>query len=336
MPAGLNMPSREEQSRKQDTPSPTRTTRVDAAHTPAQATGKPAPATPTSSEKTALQEQARQLEAHLQRRQQDLDHRESQLNARLAEFEREARASRLELLEKERALKAERESLAQSAKITATSNSAEGNAEQEAQQLTDSDQLRRELQLEHREQGLAERERELRKRINEISAAREETLEIRLATEELWRQLCDALPPEAVNRSVARIRERLSDHYRLVREDLNGYRAQLEQLRTDLDERLERWSHRKAELADWAERQMREIDNYHSAVSERAAAVDQRQSELTFLQAAWRQDRQELEKRVARLQQRLEQAGKATPPAAIPVPHHPSTGRVPLPKSGAA
>ncbi|MDA7978111.1 MAG: hypothetical protein MPJ50_04995 [Pirellulales bacterium] len=267
-----------------------------------------------------LKQQALDLEQHLQNRQRELDHRESQLNARLAEFERESRATRLALLERERQLAAEQTAFARSEGVKPDGSSKETKAAGTSQQNNHDSQLKRELLLDQREQSVTEREREIRRLRDELFAAREETLEIRLATEELWRQLCDALPPDAVNRSVGRIRERLAEHYRLVREDLNDYRGQLETLRCDLDEKLEHWSRRKGELASWAQQRMLEVDNYHNAVSERAAAIDQRQSELTLLQTAWRQDRQELESRIQRLQKRLDQAAGANT-SAVPAPH---------------
>lgn len=301
-----------------------RKTRIDAPHAVtggAEATAAakgPATASVPGTMPEELQRQARQLETHLQKRQLELDHRESQLNARLAEFERESRAARLWFAERERELSAVQASMTRTSARETRPGSAQTSDTAPAAPGSDN-LIKRELDLDKREQEVSQREQKLRKLRDELVSAREETLEIRLATEELWRQLCDALPPEAVNRSIARIRQRLTEHYRLVREDLNDYRSQLEDLRCNLDEKLELWTRRKAELAQWVTQRMTEVDQYHATVAERSVALDQKQTELALLQSAWRQDRQELESRIARLQGRLDQA--AGPKGGIPAPH---------------
>ena len=62
----------------------------------------------------------------------------------------------------------------------------------------------------------------------EVTQLHKDTLEMRLATEELWVRLSGRMPPSAMTCALAELRGKLSDHYRLAS-------AHLAQQRSDLD-----------------------------------------------------------------------------------------------------
>ena len=68
----------------------------------------------------------------------------------------------------------------------------------------------------------------------ELGCIHRETLEIRLATEELWVQLSGAAPPAALVRSLGCIRAKLADQYRQANAELAEQKKELETMRAQL------------------------------------------------------------------------------------------------------
>jgi hypothetical protein len=100
-----------------------------------------------------------------------------------------------------------------------------------------------------------------------------ETLEIRLATEELWVQLSGAAPPVALTRSLARIRSQLADDYRLAKAELDGQRQELDRLREEMKQQHERLVCRKRELEIWARQRQAELQQQAAHLEVEPVAV---------------------------------------------------------------
>ena len=62
----------------------------------------------------------------------------------------------------------------------------------------------------------------------ELGQLHRETLEIRLATEELWVQLSGVAPPAALIQSLGGIRNKLADHYRSAQSELRARKEEIE------------------------------------------------------------------------------------------------------------
>lgn len=244
------------------------------------------PAIPLMVSQERLQRQANELGARLEDRCRDLDQREAQLNTRSAEFDRELRAARLwisekqvELREREERLEAEARALSQAVTRHATSTipvaakQEDGLSSHETTHsvLTEDDLNRRceELKVVERrlrdartqleecrvqliekrsefdvqvseqrkllenyqneiESQLAEKREKIERQARtneqiqiilqrcreEIERKHRETLQLRLATEELWVRMSDGVPSTTMLQSLSKIRSRLADEYR--------------------------------------------------------------------------------------------------------------------------
>ncbi len=313
--------------------------------------------------------QAGQLAGYLRRRQKELDHRESQVNARQAGLERDMRAARLWLKEREAELadRAEvldrcqagleereadsktreaelerrvRESDAtRAARATAQRSSrrqelemAESRVEQaraEAEDLREQlRQAREELSEEARQQrrrlaeqqraALAEidRQREAVRRRgehadkahtaleqlrSELGRMHRETLEIRLATEELWAQLSGAAPPAALTKSLSGIRSKLADHYRLANAELRQQKMELEAIRRQLAEQYDKVLRQKQDYDRWARQHQHDTEADASRLAAREDELCQLQAELNDRAVQWQVQRLDYEQQIRRL-----------------------------------
>jgi septal ring factor EnvC (AmiA/AmiB activator) len=108
-----------------------------------------------------------------------------------------------------------------------------------------------------------------------------ETLDVRLATEELWVQLSGSTPPAALAESLGEMRNRLSQHYRESAADLSRQKSELEAARTEMAEQLEAVMKRKQEVDDWARRQEEELRQQAKRLRDRETEIRQREADLS-------------------------------------------------------
>ncbi len=308
-----------------------------------------------------IQVQADQLAGHLRDRQKELDYRESHVNAGLAALDRDMRAARLWLQEREAEIAERGESLdrreadleareRELGKGTATGlqrSTAEAHLRQKEIDLAESrvqqaraeaESLREQLRQAHeelREEGREQRRRlaaEQRAALAEIEQQREtvrrrgehvdqchaaleqlraelgrmhrETLEIRLATEELWVQLSVAAPPAALTKSLSGIRSQLADHYRLANAELQERKQELETIRRQLADQYERVVQQKQKYDLWAQQHREDAESDASRLAAREAELLQLQVELNDRALQWQAERLDYEQQIRRLKAR--------------------------------
>ena len=108
-----------------------------------------------------------------------------------------------------------------------------------------------------------------------------ETLDVRLATEELWVQLSGTTPSAALAESLAEMRNRLSQHYRESAADLDRQKSELETARAEMAEQLEAVMKRKHAIDDWARSQEGELRQQAKRLREREADIQRREADLS-------------------------------------------------------
>jgi hypothetical protein len=283
--------------------------------------------------------QAAQLAEHLRARQRELDHREARLNSWAAQLESEARSARLWVSERTEELKA----AADRTEADATAVEPEYSAEAEerlARELAEVQMLREDLTAARRkmdENRRAEEERfeaHRRQALAEIDAGRQairrrgehvdksmealeqlraelgrvhrETLEIRLATEELWAQLSGAAPPPALVQSMGRIRGRLAEHYRLANTELQEQKQEIERLRLALGEQHEQLLRQKRDFDQWAVACRQEVEKQSTRLIARGQELDHRESEFDAKQREDQAERLALRQEIRRLRAELD------------------------------
>ena len=215
-----------------------------------------------------------------------------------------------ELAELRRGLEAEREEIQHRSRL-------------DRQRLADQ-QRRAQAELQQRQQAVERQSQQLdRRRLAleqsrvQISERHRETLEMRLATEELWSELTGSFAPAVLTRSLAHLRARLADHYRLAGADVVQSKTELDLLRAELVAQVSKLQATRHDLSAWSEARQAELDS----LAERLAAREQEQlqaeaqKQRVFMN--WQAERFALQQEIRRLSARL-LVQDAWPPIADP------------------
>jgi hypothetical protein len=121
-----------------------------------------------------------------------------------------------------------------------------------------------------------------------------ETLEIRLASEELWVQLSETAPAAVANRLLEQLRAKLADQYRLAGAELAEQNEELLSLRAELAD-----LHRKAvcerqDFQQWAARRQAETERKAAELAAQQEQLDRRDADLLSRSLQWQRERLEL------------------------------------------
>ncbi|HEV3136652.1 MAG TPA: hypothetical protein VGZ26_02090, partial [Pirellulales bacterium] len=227
---------------------------------------------PAASEPTELADRS----AELDRRQVELDALAQRLADRLARAEQiedvqlalrslENRRDNLERAEKllwaeQAEVERQRQHFAEERATYAEQTQADrGRLAQEQQRaVAEHDKARHELQRQSDE--MAARQTVLERMRTDLARAQQESLEIRLATEELWARLCGTMAPAALTQSLAQIRLKLAEEQRLTRADLAAQRAEVQALSARLAEQHHKLAQQRDDLQSWAIERQKELE----------------------------------------------------------------------------
>jgi len=143
---------------------------------------------------------------------------------------------------------------------------------------------------------------------SELIQMHRETLEIRLATEELWIQLAGEAPPAVLTQSLGQVRAKLADDYRQSQAELAERKREIESLRGQLATEHQKLLRKKKDLENWAARR-------HDEAAKQAQRLLARERELARQAAHYEQQRRQWEaerlddrQRLRRLEARLRHA----------------------------
>jgi hypothetical protein len=301
-----------------------------------------------------VQAQANQLAEHLRGRQKELDHREAELNSWAAKLERDQRAARLWLEERNaeleeiaetpenillenEAVRRAAEALAERERRLAESEAAMDEQRAALQQFHDrltadrqaleeetlaqserlaADKLHLSTEIEQKRREVQERSEQadlahagLEQFRAELGRIHRETLEIRLATEELWAELSGSAPPATLTRSLGRIRGRLADHYHTANLELQQKKGELQSLRDQLSEQYEKLVRKKRHFDAWAAECRAEVERQATRLAARGEDLDRREADMGEYARRAQSEKLELQQEIRRLRSRL--IGKA-------------------------
>jgi len=139
----------------------------------------------------------------------------------------------------------------------------------------------------------------------ELQQMHRETLEIRLATEELWVKLSGAAPPAALTQSLGRIRSRLADQYRIVNNELLEKKKELETFRDQLTRQYEKLIEQKQRFEQWVACRQGESEQHSSRLIAREQELLKLQARFEEQSRQWQLERMEYEQEIHRLRQNL-------------------------------
>lgn len=172
------------------------------------------------------------------------------------------------------------------------------------------DEMRRrnELDLERRLQAIqaANDQLELRRAAvdqmrGELVTMERETLETRLAVEELIAQMSGGVPPAQLTHAIARSRSKIAEHYRLQSDELAAQRRELERLASQLAEQHDRTARHKRDIDEWLACRQAEIEQSAGRVAQREQQLDAMRDELEKLRFDWEHERREYQHEIRRL-----------------------------------
>jgi len=204
----------------------------------------------------------------------------------------------------------------------------EGHVERERtkaldeQKRTAAELTRQRESLQRRTEHLDSREAALEQLRAEVNRGQRESLETRLATEELWAQMAGPLAPASLARSLAQVRAKLAEHYRMTDRELSDRRQELETLRRALDEKHTQLQQRWHELEDWAERQRHDVEEQAARLVGREQELDRQQSYFDELESRWEEERHGYRQDIRLLLSKLRTFAPEVPPhLSTGVPH---------------
>lgn len=246
-------------------------------------------------------EQSLRVPAELVEREKAAAEKAEALNRRWQQMEQaEARLAEAQAQNQElaRALEDKRQRIDEAAKADRRRL-----AEEKHRLLAELEDRRRAVQrrAEHIDQSRAA----LKQVREELLVRQRETLEIRLATEELWAELAGAAPPASLTRSLAETRARLAAHYRLAAEELQRERDDLEAIRAELAEQHDKVCEQKQHFDHWAESRRAEVEQMAERLVARERQLHEQQASIERTHDAWQLEKLDLEKELRQLRLQL-------------------------------
>jgi hypothetical protein len=281
----------------------------------------------------ARQKELDRREAHLnaQAAQLDRDERAAKLwlSERMAELEERSHlppppaataqtadagfdAQRCELAERERLLGEELDAIKSLAAALERDRQAFQESQQAERERLDQQRALMLSELESERAALARRSEQLDHSKTALDEVREElqrvhgeTLEIRLATEELWAEISGDSPPASLVRSLGRIRTQLAEHYRLAGEKLLAEREELETFRNELRDLTQQLAERKQQFDLWAIGCRREAEEQANRLIARQSELERSEAALRAESRQWQIERLEQQQEIRRLRVQL-------------------------------
>jgi hypothetical protein len=258
----------------------------------------------------ALQEEKQQLAAQTAVMPTLWEEREAEFQSRLGTLA--LRQRELETAE-QHLVRAQAETFRLRARLAEEQRQFHEEVRSERQQMADA-QRKALAEVEKKRQAIQRRNEHLdRYRValeqlrNELQRMLRETLEIRLATEELWVQLAGAAPPAALTSSLGRVRSQLADQYRLARAELQKQKQELESIREELATQCEHFTAHKKRYEQWAAARQQQIEDQVEQLWARKQNLDDQETRFRQQTAQWEAQRHEYEQTIRSL--RLKVAG---------------------------
>jgi chromosome segregation ATPase len=139
----------------------------------------------------------------------------------------------------------------------------------------------------------------------EVAQIHQETLEARLATEELWAQMAGDAPSAALVERLARLREKLADHYRATQEEIDQKKKELMEIRTELSQEHRRLVKRKHHVDQWADRRQKENHEMAKRLMAREKELNRCEARMADEIHGWEIERIEYQQAIRRLTARV-------------------------------
>lgn len=248
----------------------------------------------------------REMELNSQRaaclaRERELDLRIAQLRPRIQQLD----SAESLLAEEQAELHRQRETFyADHARWQEQVHSALQRVRDERQQLAREVEKKKQA-LAHRRSDLDARRAAIKQLRDEVGHTQRETLELRLATEELWARLCGSMAPAALTQSLGQLRLKMAEQNRLAQGDLAEQRRELQGLAGKLTEQHNKLGGRRKELQQWHSQRMTEIEEQAATLAAREQELSRQQGEMQRLKRRHEEERRSYQQEIRRLLREL-------------------------------
>jgi chromosome segregation ATPase len=266
-------------------------------------------------ETLAMQKQLARAQQTLAQQSGELDQQRRAFEEKARQFAEGSKSSRQCLLEAEKSLREEHEKAENERRAVAAEREQILDRSRVEHAAVARRQQQHETELEIKREQLARRSEHLRRRSaaldqleQEIGLRHRETLEARLAAEQLNQRLRGESESDEVERHVCEIDDAIRQSYEHLEARLAQQRAELAEAATQLDMRLDELEPRRRELAAWFAQQSRQLDDRRQQCARQQRELDERFRQCAEREAAWRRERGELIAQVRRLEATVESA----------------------------
>ncbi len=157
------------------------------------------------------------------------------------------------------------------------------------------------VKLEQRGEQLDRRSISLQQLHGDIAKMYREALEMRMATEDQWSQLCEKLSPAEATRRMAEFRGKLADQFELASTSLAEQRREIAELVGRLAEHEARLTSQREELRGWVARRQAEIEEQAGRLLAHERELDSQDANLRHAERAWNKRQADLEQELRRL-----------------------------------
>jgi hypothetical protein len=168
------------------------------------------------------------------------------------------------------------------------------------------DQLR--TRLAARETALDQQQGAIEQLRSEITAAHRQSIEMRLMAEQLWAQVQGRMPPAEITQSIAQLRLKLAEQYRLEQQGLAEQKQELLSLAEKVAEESGTLRTQRQELQSWFAAREEEIERHAKSLVIREQELLEQSDQLREIETRWNSDRRRLEQEVREMHSRLRQA----------------------------
>jgi hypothetical protein len=212
------------------------------------------------------------------------------------------------LAEHVRELEQDRQSLARERADWQRQKSAELEGVNLLRHRTEAELEQRRTRLATREKVLDQQQGALDQLRGEITAAHRQSIEMRLIAEQLWAQVQGRMPPVEITQSIAELRLKLGEQYRVEQQGLVEQKQELLQLAEKVAEQSRAHRDQRQELQSWFAAREEEIERHAKSLVTREQELLQQSDQLRAIESRWSSDRRHLEQELRELRSRLRQA----------------------------
>ena len=226
---------------------------------------------------------------------------QQQLDRAFAEREEHIRTAEFLVNEHAEELERERAALLADQAAWQAQKAEQRQAIEELRAAAEGELADRRLRLDARQQWIERQKTGLEQVRDEALSLHRQSLEMRLIAEQVWTQITGAIGPAQATQTIAQLRLKLAEQYRLEEDQLAARRQELVQLGERIGDQHRELTQLKNGVRDWASVRQAEIEQQAATLVERELTLDAQQQELLKARHQWDCERRAYEQQIREL-----------------------------------